>query len=124
MSAVTDVLTKHQYRASDRSCTCDENWYDTRPSRDQDLVEHFLHVENELSRAGFGNITEAKALALEEAAEAIDGDHESSFYNKRRTAASGPYSKPMHGQDSAELDGIESAAGFIRSLAAAARQRC
>lgn len=122
MSALTDVLAKHQYRPNDRSCTCDENWYDTRPSRDQDLVEHFLHVESELAAAGFGSVGDARAAALDEAAETIDGDSESSLYNKRRLTASGPYSKPMRAEDSAELEGIESAGQLVRSLAAQARQ--
>lgn len=74
MSAVTDVLTKHQYRASDRSCTCDENWYDSRSDRSRDMEEHFVHVENELAAAGIGNIAEATARALEEAAAARPSD--------------------------------------------------
>lgn len=66
-SALTEVLAKHQYRACDRSCTCDENWYDERPDRSQDMAEHFLHVEKELADAGFGFIAEAKAAAIEAA---------------------------------------------------------
>ena len=122
MSALTDVLAKHQYRASDRSCTCDENWYDTRPDRSADLVEHFIHVEKELIDAGFGSVAEARAAALNEAAEAIDGDSESSLYNKRRLTVSGPYSKPMRTEDSAELEGIESAGQLVRAMAAQARE--
>lgn len=57
--SMADVLTKHQYRPGDRSCSCDENWYDSRADRSRDMEEHFVHVENELVAAGFGNTTEA-----------------------------------------------------------------
>lgn len=119
MSALTDILAKHQYRASDRSCTCDENWYDFRPSPDQDLIEHVLHVEHQLAAAGYGSVTEAKAKALQEAAEDIAGESPDSLYAARKRDLSAPYSRPMDPADGRELDGIESAAEFLRQLASA-----
>lgn len=68
MSVLTDVLAAHRYRPEDRSCSCDENWYDLRPDPAGDLVEHFLHVEKQLLDAGVGEVAEAQARALEEAA--------------------------------------------------------
>lgn len=119
MSALTDVLAKHQYRASDRSCTCNENWYDFRPSSDQDLIEHVLHVEHELAVAGYGSVAEAKAKALREAADTIAGEAPGSLYSTRQRVLSAPYSKPMDPADGRELEGIESAAEFLRQLASA-----
>lgn len=117
MSALTDVLAKHQYRASDRSCTCEENWYDLRPSSDRDLIEHALHVERELAVAGYGSIAEAKTQALRDAAEALAGENAGSLYATRNRELAYPYSKPMDPADGRELDAIESAAQFLRELA-------
>lgn len=62
-----------------------------------------------------------RAEALEDAADALDSDDENSFYETRRRELAYPYSKPMLAEQWGELDGIESAAKFLRARAAAER---
>ena len=64
MSVITDVLARHQYRPDDRSCSCDESWYDVRPSRDQDLADHVRHVEKELIAVGVGLVAPTPAVPI------------------------------------------------------------
>lgn len=121
MSATVAVLKAHQYKAADRGCSCEGNWYDTRQTPEQDLHEHAIHVEKELFDAGFGEIVEARAAALDEVATAIDGEADDSLYSTRKRELSGPYSKPMDPEHWGQLDGIEATATFIRTRAAAER---
>jgi hypothetical protein len=122
MSATVAVLEVHQYKADDRGCSCENNWYDTRQTPEQDLHEHAIHVEKELLDAGIGEIAEARAQALDDVATAIDGEADDSFYATRRKELSGPYSKPMDPEHSGQLDGIELTANFVRSRATAERK--
>lgn len=124
MSTITDVLAAHRYRPEDRSCSCDENWYDSRFDRSGDLEEHFLHVEKELIDAGIGSVAEAKSQALEEAANALDGEAADSLYTVRNRELSLPYSKPMNPEGSAELDGIEASSRLLRERAAQEQEKC
>lgn len=64
-----------------------------------------------------------RAEAAAQWAEAMDGDDAASFYYTRKRELSHPYSKPMHPEHWGELDGIESAAKFLRAQAVAERPR-
>lgn len=123
MSKTVGVLTAHQYNAAERSCSCDQSRYDAGATIEQNQHEHALHVEKELADAGVGEIADARTKALNELAEAIDGDAVDSFYSTRKRELSVPYSKPMFPEQWGQLDGIESTARFIRERAAAERNQ-
>jgi len=74
MSDMADVLAEHQFRYADRCCACEGIFYDTRELHSESVKEHNLHVEAELTAAGFGPVREAREVAWDEGRAATFND--------------------------------------------------